>query len=139
MFETLLVPTDLQEKSQGALNIAAQMALRDPSRIYMLHVIETLEGAAEGEFDAFYEQLRTRALQSMDNMIALHADKPVHIEREIVYGKRVRKIVDFAMERGVDLIILPSHRIDRANPAEGWATISYRVAILAPCHVMMVK
>ena len=139
MFETILVPTDLQEKSQAALNIAVRMALREPSRIWMLHVIETIDDATEGEFDAFYEKLRIRALKKMDEMIALHADKPIHIDGKIVYGKRVQKIVDFAREKDVDLIILSSHRIDWANPAEGWATISYRVAILAPCHVMMVK
>jgi nucleotide-binding universal stress UspA family protein len=139
LFENILVPTDLQEKSQAALNIAVRMALRDPGRIWMLHVIETIDDTAEGEFDAFYEKLRARALKKMDDMIAFHADKPVHIEGEIAYGKRVQKIVDFAREKDVDLIILPSHRIDWANPAEGWATISYRVAILAPCHVMMVK
>ena len=72
-------------------------------------------------------------------MAARYADRHVRIDRHIVLGKRVREIVEFAGRQAVDVVVLGSHKIDPANPAEGWATISYRVAILAPCHVLMVK
>ena len=61
----------------------------------------------------------------------------IHID--ILCRGRVREIVSFTRENGVDLIVLSSHRIDKIHPAEGWATISYKVAILAPCPVLMVK
>ena len=53
--------------------------------------------------------------------------------------KRAAEIVKYASRNEVDLIVLSSHRIEKIHPAEGWATISYRVAILAHCPVMMVK
>jgi len=39
----------------------------------------------------------------------------------------------------VDLIVLTSHKIDLAHPAEGWGTTSYKVGILCQCPVLLVK
>lgn len=139
MFKRILIPTDLQEKSRRALDLAVQLAVREQGHLFLLHVIETLDDAEEDAFKTFYERLSKRAAKAMNDMAGLYADRPVHIDPHIVFGKRVREIVRFAHERRVDLILLGSHKIDPSNPAEGWATISYRVAILAPCHVMMVK
>ncbi|NLA74663.1 MAG: universal stress protein [Deltaproteobacteria bacterium] len=61
------------------------------------------------------------------------------IHTDITYGKRVQEIVRYASQKQMDLIILSSHKLEETGPGEGWATISYRVAILAPCPVMMVK
>jgi universal stress protein A len=138
LFKTILVPTDLQEKAQRALDVSVRMALRERGRVLLLHVVETIDDDEEG-FDAFYERLRVRAEEKLIDMAARYADRPVRIDRHIVFGKRVREIVEFAGGHGVDVIVLGSHKIDPSNPAEGWATISYRVAILAPCHVLMVK
>ncbi len=139
MFKCILVPTDLQENNRRALDMSVRMALLEQGHILLLHVIETIDDAGEGEFAEFYDRLKIRALETMDEMAAHYANQQVRIDRHIVFGKRVREIVDFAGEHQVDVIVLRSHKIDRTNPAEGWATISYRVAILAPCHVLMVK
>ncbi|MCF8061315.1 MAG: universal stress protein [Deltaproteobacteria bacterium] len=139
MFKTILVPTDFQEKNRGALDVSVRMALWEQGRVLLLHVIETIDDAGEGEFEAFYDRLRKQAVKKMNDMAARYTDRQVRIDRHIVFGKRVREIVGFAGEHGVDVIVLASHKIDPANPVEGWATLSYRVAILAPCHVLMVK
>jgi len=139
LFKRILVPTDLQEKSRKALDASVRIALREQGEILLLHVIETIDDAGEGEFEAFYERLQKRALEKMNDMAARYVNQKVRIERHIVFGKRTREIVSFAQDKGADLIVLSSHRVDRKDPAQGWATISYRVAILAPCHVMMVK
>jgi universal stress protein A len=58
---------------------------------------------------------------------------------EIIYGSRAPEIVRYAMETGVDLIVLTSHRIDPEDPAVGWGTVSYKVGILSQCPVLLVK
>ena len=136
MFKNILVPTDLSEKSIRALDVAMEIGAKDNCRITLLHVIETVEGDDQEDFGEFYEKLRARAQRKMDEMASLYGDKNHEISTEILFGKRVREIVRFAYEEGVDLIILSSHKIDAA---EGWATISYRVGILSHCPVMMVK
>ncbi len=139
VFKNILVPTDLTKKSIKALDVAFNMVSADGGNITLLHVIETIAEADDEEFRDFYERLRSRAGKKMEEMIRPHLTRKRSIHSEIAYGKRAAEIVKYAARNDVDLIVLSSHRIDKIDPAEGWATISYRVAILAHCPVMMVK
>jgi universal stress protein A len=139
-FKNILVPVDLSEKSLKALRIAVDMVLgKEKARVTLLHVIEVIDGASDDEFSNFYEKLSKRADKKMETIAEEYSDKKLTIEKRIVLGKRVKEIVRFACENEADLIILSSHKIEKLDPAEGWATISYRVSILSPCPVMMVK
>ena len=139
MFKNMLVPTDLSKRSTKALDIAIKIGSESQCKITLLHVIETIEGADYEEFGEFYEKLKTRAERKMDEMVHNKKMKQLEIQKEIVFGKRVREIVRFACENGIDLIILTSHKIEKIDAADGWATISYKVGILSHCPVMMVK
>ena len=139
MFKNILVPTDLSEKSMKALEIAVRMGSGDDGKITLLHVIETIEEAEDEEFKAFYQKLTERAQRKMEEIADRYRAEKEMIGKEIVFGNRVREIVRFAHNKDVDLIMLSSHRIETIDPGVGWATISYRVAILAHCPVMMVK
>ena len=139
MFKHILVPTDLTEKSLKALDIAVKMALQDVSMVTLLHVVKTIEDADHEEFEDFYEKLRQRAQQKMDEMVNRYQDEKLTIDKKITYGKRARDIVRFAQENAIDLIVLSSHKIDATNSTQGWGTISYKVGILSHCPVMMVK
>jgi nucleotide-binding universal stress UspA family protein len=139
MFKNILVPTDLSEKSSRALEIALDMAKKSGSRITLIHVIERIEDSDEEEFQSFYDKLASKARQKMKEMIRQYNTGKTEIENEIIFGNRVGEIVDFARKHAVDLIILSSHKLNKVDAVEGWATISYKVGILAPCPVMMVK
>ncbi|HOV85858.1 MAG TPA: universal stress protein [Syntrophobacteraceae bacterium] len=139
MFKHILIPTDLTDKSLRALEIAAKIAVHDQARLTLLHVIETIEDAFEGELDDFYRKLGRRAHKKMDQFLKLHETKEIRIDKEIIYGKRVKEIIRFAGDRDIDLIILSSHKVEIDNPGLGWGTISYKVGILAHCPVMLVK
>ena len=139
MFKHILVPSDFTERSVKALDIAAKMAPYNLSRITLLHVIETIEDTEYEEFRGFYDKLKKRAQEEMDRMAGTYADEKLVIDNVIAYGKRAIEIVRFANEKAVDLILLSSHKIDMENIGQGWGTISYKVAILANCPVMMVK
>lgn len=140
MFKNILVPTDLTENSRKAMNIALDMVSREKgARITLLHVIETIEDADEKEFGEFYDRLMKRAQEGMARLIDPLEEVSGYFDRKILFGKRVREIVNFASENSVDLIIVSSHRIDRADMTQGWATISYKVGILSHCPVLMVK
>lgn len=140
MFENILVPTDLSDKSIKALEAAAGIKKGDGSGITLLHVVETIEDdEGDEEFQAFYDKLASRARNRMEKIIKKYKDTSFDINCEVIFGKRVTEIVRYASENSVDLIILSSHKIEDADPAGGWATISYKVGILAGCPVMMVK
>jgi nucleotide-binding universal stress UspA family protein len=57
----------------------------------------------------------------------------------VIYGHRTNGIIDFAVQRMADLLVMASHRIDADRPGHDWNSISYGVAILSPCPVLLVK
>lgn len=138
MFEKILVPTDLSDKSKKAMDVAVSISSKDEGTITLLHVIEAIEGD-DDDFQDFYEKLRKRAQKEMDKIAAKYQSEGFEIDTQIFVGKRVQEIVRFANDHAIDLIILSSHRIENFETGEGWATISYKVGILAACPVMMVK
>ena len=139
MFKNVLVPTDLTERTSRALDIAVGMLTPESGKITLLHVVETINDAEAGDFNDFYDKLGRRAGKLMDKIIAHYREAGHSVNKEIIYGKRVKEILGFAEEHGVDLIILSSHRIDRENIMQGWGTISHKVGILADCPTMLVK
>lgn len=140
MFNNILVPTDLSDKSVKALEIATGMAKGKNRVITLLHVVETIEDdEGDEEFQVFYDKLADRAKKKMEGMAKKFDSSDYNVTCEIIYGKRVSEIVKYASENGIDLIILSSHKLENMDSPDGWATISYRVGILSPCPVMMVK
>ena len=139
MFKNILIPTDLSEKSKKAMDIAVNLGSEEEGRITLLHVVEIIEGNDQEEFGEFYNRLRARAEKKMVDIAGRCESRNWSIDSQVLIGKRVNEIVRFAYEHDIDLIILASHRIDKIEPSEGWATISYRVGILSHCPVLMVK
>ena len=91
------------------------------------------------EFEAFYEKLRHRAEKKMSDLLTRWEEAVPAPEARILFGKRAPEIVRFAVENDVSLIVVSSHAVDTQDATRGWGTISYEVAIMAPCPVMMVK
>ena len=139
MFKKILVPTDLTEKSEKAFEIALSMAADYESTITLLHVIEMIKNAEEEEFSDFYAKLRQRAHKEIGKLKDKFKTEDLQIKKEVLVGRRVPEIIRFANDKEIDLIVLSSHRIEDFSSGVGWATISYKVAILAECPVMMVK
>jgi nucleotide-binding universal stress UspA family protein len=139
MFKNILVPSDLTERNQKAIDIAFNMALANHALVTLLHVIETVEEFDSEDFKKFYSQLGARAGKKMDELIAGRGREGLTIDKQIVYGKRVYEILNFAVAHAVDLIIMSSHKLDPENAAEGWGTISFKVGVLSHCPVMLVK
>lgn len=139
MFNHILVPTDLTERSLKAVDIALKMADKQDCDVTLLHVIETIDDAEGDELQDFYRKLEKRALRRMEQIANLYPGHEEIVRREIIYGKRVREIVRYARESNIDLIVLSSHRIDVRDPNSGWGSISYKVSILSDCPVMLVK
>jgi universal stress protein A len=139
MFKNILVPTDLSTKSNKALEIALEMATKKNCRITFIHVVERIDNCDDEEFQSFYDKLAAKAHLKMEEIIKQYNSGKAAIDIEIILGNRVKEIVDFASKHTIDLIILTSHKLNKVDAVEGWATISYKIGILAPCPVMMVK
>jgi nucleotide-binding universal stress UspA family protein len=139
MFKKILVPVDLTKKNKKALDIAVKIALHDTGKIFLLHVIETIENTAFSEFETFYRELEKKAAHHMDSMIAPYKKNKVPIEQDISFGHRVQEILKFSEKKKMDLIVMHSHKVNLKDPVTGWGTISYKVGLLSQRPVMLVK
>jgi len=142
MFRKILVPVDFTDKNEAALASAIEIAGRSEEsggEVTLLHVIETIEHIEFDEMATFYRGLETRATAKLFALEDRFKTAGVHVHHDVVYGKRAESIVRYAEDHGMDLMILSSHKVDKDHPALGWGTISYRIAIVARCPVLLVK
>ncbi|HPD60595.1 MAG TPA: universal stress protein [Thermodesulfobacteriota bacterium] len=139
MFKNILVPVDLTKKNKQALDIAVKIGLHAKSKIYLLHVVQTIASTSFSEFEDFYRTLEERAKKNIDKLITPYKKNKLPMEGKITFGNRVAEILSFASKNKIDLIVMNSHKITPKEPTEHWGTISYKVGILSQCPVMLVK
>jgi nucleotide-binding universal stress UspA family protein len=139
MFKRLLLPLDLTDKHGQAVHTAAELAKQWGGSVTLLHVVELIPGLSREEDRAFYDRLQRAAQQHMDKIAqALAAQKVAH-QSAILFGHRVEEAVRFAAEKQCDLIVLTSPTFDPAQPALGWGSLSFKISVLAPIPVLLVK
>ena len=139
MFRKILMPVDLTDRHQQALDIAARLAHESAGEVTLLHVVELIPGIWPQEERAFYDRIEQAARDHLAKLGRGLEERHVPRREEVIFGNRAPEIVRYAMETGVDLIVLSSHRIDLENPSAGWGTMSYKVGILSQCPVLLVK
>lgn len=140
MYRNLLIPVDLSEQNDVAVESAARLAEAvGGAAITLLHVIETLQDEPDEELERFYDRLRGRAERTLRRWERQLAETGFEVRSEILYGKRAQEILGFAEERRIDLIVLASHVVDRSDPAQSFGTLSHQVALLAQCPVLLVR
>ena len=138
-FRHILVPTDLTDRTERALQLAGQLASRDGGRVTLLHVIETIQGLSLEEVRPFYERLERKVGKVMEALTRRAPQDAPPAAGAIVRGRRAEEIVKYAAANEVDLIVLASHRVNPSAVDRDWGTISYKVGILAQCPVLLVK
>jgi nucleotide-binding universal stress UspA family protein len=139
VFHHILIPTDLSGRSAEAVEMARDLAKESGVRVTLFHVIEVVSGADVDEFGSFYKEIEERASAHLSALAARFQGSGLEVVKTVLYGKPAEEIVRFAMENEVDLIVLASHRIDLSRPGYGWSTLSYKIGVLAPCPVLLVK
>jgi nucleotide-binding universal stress UspA family protein len=139
VFRKILMPVDLTDWHQQALDIAARFASKSAAEVTLLHVVEIIPGIWPQEEREFYDRIEQAAHDHLAKLGRYLAERHVSRREEVIFGDRAHEIVRYAMERGVDLIVLSSHRIDLGNPTAGSGTVSYKVGILSQCPVLLVK
>ena len=139
MFKRILVPLDLGQKSHAALDTAFELARKFKSQVMLLHVIETIEHVTFDEMKDLYSRLESSARKGLQEFSERFEAEGLAVDRLVTYGHRTPGIVETAIANESDLVVMASHRIDPDRPGHDWATISYGVAVLAPCPVLLVK
>ena len=139
MFRRILIPTDLTDRTIGAIHVARDVQAPEDSQLILLHVIETVAGTDFKELSSFYGTLEKQAWNRLQDIVTRASVRHAQVDAHVVFGKRVEETLKFARVHQVDLIVLASHPIDPAEPARSIGTMSYKLGILAPCAVLLVK
>ena len=140
MFTHILVPLDLTARNLRAVEVARQIAGPRGARVTLLHVIQRLEGIPVRELRDFYARLQKRAQTRLRFAAQRLARDRIEASQMVFIGSPVRDIVRHAAANRVDLIVMSSHAVRQpASSRDGFGTTSYRVALLCPCPILLVK
>ena len=139
MFKKILLPFDLTDRHQQAVDAAIDLARQSGGEIVLLHVIEVIAGSSLEEEKDFYGRLEKMARKHLGKIGKHLQAQKVSWQTEIAYGQRGPEVVRYADNAAADLIVLTAPRLDPNNLAIGWGSLSYKISLLARCPVMLVK
>jgi universal stress protein A len=133
----ILCPVDFSEFSDAAMATAVPLTRARSGQLFLLHVVEPLSSSCAGQTVVSFTDNEYRELQSRlnDTLSQIH-DFP--IERYMEYGNAADKILEFAQEHEVNLIVLGTHgRSGMTRAAMG--SVAEKVVRSARCAVLSVK
>ena len=139
MFRNIIIPIDLTDKHQQALEIAAQMCSMTEGEVTLVHVIELIPGLSRDEDRDFYSKLENKANSQLGHVKQDWHGPNGACHSKVLFGNRAEEVVRFADEKCADLILLMSHRLDLEQPGARWGTLSYKISLMAQCPVLLVK
>jgi universal stress protein A len=119
----ILFPTDFSLASELAGRIAREMAVRADARLHVLHVVPPATD-------------RSLPAQSLAQVARRLADG-LRSETVLLNGWAGRNIVDYAREKGIDLIVVGTHGRTGITQAI-LGSVAETVVRLAPCLVLTV-
>ena len=139
MFHHILVPLDFTPKNAAALRAAQEAAEAWNARVTLVHVIERIEHIPPRALRAFYDTLTATARVRMARAAQRLSRAGRPARQVILFGKRGPSLLRYVVLNKVDLVVLASHRVRPDGSRHVWATLSYQLAVLAPCPVLLVK
>jgi nucleotide-binding universal stress UspA family protein len=139
MYQRILMPVDLTDRHEEALKRAAELTRASDGEIVLLHVVELINGLGLDEERLFYERLERVARQHLEGLGRRLEQLGARWRIDVRVGSRLREVVEQARQAGADLVVFTSPQLDEDNPLAGWASLSYRVALLLSCPVLLVR
>lgn len=143
-FKDALVPTDFGSGSHAALTQALNSLGPEGGRAVMLHVldqrlIDPIQALfSETEKEELIARLRHRAHEQYDRLMAGIDRGKAECELFIVEGVPFLKIVQFARDLDVDVIVMVVRRGSEYIEQMLFGSTAERVLRLAPCPVLIV-
>ncbi len=142
MYTHVLCPLDGSELAERALPHAVAQAKAFGARLTLLRVVEVplVPVMPEGitvDIDLL-PHLREDARQYIATQVAALREQVSELHGEVMEGRAAETIADFAVDRGVDLIVMATHgRSGLSRLAFG--SVADRVLRLAHCPVLLVR
>jgi nucleotide-binding universal stress UspA family protein len=136
MFGRIIVATDLHASTRMSLRAACDL-LHGEGQVLLVHVVRPLAGLPHGGRDDVDDRMRAdAAAQMLDLASGFKRERGVDILCLTATGSPGEEIARIAVEREADLVVLAHDPVD--DPAT-LGSVSYKVAHLAPCAVLVLK
>ncbi|GAA2904274.1 universal stress protein [Enterococcus pseudoavium] len=138
-YEKILVAVDGSATSADAFNEAVSVAERNNARLFILTVVDFKFSIGDPAFinDALKFHLNNAEIE-LEQLIANSTVGQIDYETKIDSGSPKRKIIEYALEKQADLIMLGATGRGAVEQAILGSTASY-VVNHAKCNVMVVK
>ena len=104
--KTVVCPVDFSAASDVALDLASKLARENGAKMYIVHVLENAALMSSGMMAGMPPE--TREMRNRLNA-TLPTATEVQFEHDVLTGDPAEKIVEFAQEKGADLIVMASH------------------------------
>jgi len=140
--QRFLVPIDLSEYANQALDYAVNLAGKLDARLMLVHVIQSipLVGVDMGVTlpYTYVQDLEAEIMQSMESALTRVTAAGLEGEIVVVHGIPFHEIIETAKTRQVDLIIMGTHgRTSLQYVLLG--SVAEKVVRLAPCPVLVAR
>ncbi|MFC6717175.1 universal stress protein [Natrialbaceae archaeon GCM10025810] len=138
MYDTILFPTDGSDHAATVAEHAFELA---SSRDAVLHVLSVVDDRAflvldDERVETVREELKEKSLEATEEAAARASDRGIEVETAVDVGHPADRIVDYAAEYGVDLIVMGTSGDHYENNVVG--SVSQRVVRTASVPVLTV-
>jgi nucleotide-binding universal stress UspA family protein len=139
VYRKILLPLDLADDHQKVIDIAAEFARQAEGEVLLLHVVQTIPGLSIDAERDFYGQLETTSQEFLTKLSKAFTDQGIRTKMRVLNGNRGEQVLDYATDNQVDLIIMRSPRINPSTARSGVGSLSWKIGLLAPCDVLLVR
>lgn len=138
-FSRIVVPLDLTGDTKTVLRTALLVAHASRAAVTLVNVIPWIGGASARAEASFYREVEEAAKKKLAEIARQFRKRHLAVREEVRLGDPLAEILACAKRAKADLIILRSHRFVPNEPGHGWGTVSYKVASLCECPVLLSK
>jgi nucleotide-binding universal stress UspA family protein len=109
MYDTVLFPTDGSEGADAALEHATDIAKRYDATVHVLYVADTNRDSVSTVGGEVVDALEREGGSVVDDVVDRVEAAGVDAVGEVMQGDPYRTILDYVDERGVDIVVMPTH------------------------------
>ncbi len=136
--KTIVLATELDGGSDGALEYARKLATAYGARIVLAHGLDPVEYAAvEAVPGRVLNKLSEQAREALDRMAAELLEQGIHSHSEVLQGEVTQMLVSVAQQYEAGLILVGTKGRYGAGPVLV-GSVAEQLVRLAPCAVMAV-
>ncbi len=157
IYRKILVPYDISNPSDNALEHAIRLKKASPNEteIILLHVIEVpilpvieqaIKSRKDSKLTAFeehteyvYSSIKKEVIKKMDEKKRNYEQAGLRIKADVVKGKPVDMVLEYAEKEGVELIIMGNVGLGGSSKLTALGSVSRGVLERSKCPVMIIR